>query len=541
MEIDYTNKRVLVVDDHPGMRSSIRATLGNFGVTRTDMASNALDATRRISQGDYDIIVSDYNLGEGRDGQQLLEELRLARLIQMSTVFLMVTAERSFEKVMTAAEVAPDDYLIKPFTAELLRQRLNRILQKKAAFSAIYQAMAAGKVENAIALCDRLTGEQPGYTIDAIRLKAELLNSIGHVDEAQALYEKIIALRAVPWARMGLAKSLFLQGKLAEAEGLLSKLMLDAPDFLSAHDLLARIQTTLNRPRDAQQTLQRAVERSPYTLARLKQLGEVALGNGEPETAERAFATVVEKGTHSVLRSPEDHARLARAQVDQGKLQQAGATLKALRAHFPGNPQAEFSALVVESLKEARAGHAQAAVDAVEKALALKTSHAIAPQQGVALDLARACLSTGKEEAGRSLVASLVHSNHEDSGLLDKAKNLFTELGRQAEGEELVREGVKLAVSLNNQAVRLAQQGDLAGAVKLLVDAATKLPDNVRILLNAAHAILSQIKQEGWNHEQAALARDYLNQAKQRDPEHPKLAMVIGLFRDLAKKYGVMT
>lgn len=540
MEIDYTDKRVLVIDDHPGMRSSIRATLGNFGVTKTDMAANALDATRRIKQCEYDIIVSDYHLGDGRDGQQLLEELRLARLIPMTTVFLMVTAERSFEKVMTAAEVAPDDYLIKPFTAELLRQRLNRILQKKTAFAAIYQAMAAGKVENAIALCDTLTAEQPGYTIDAIRLKAELLNSIGHVDEAQALYERIIALRAVPWARMGLAKSLFLQGKLTEAETLLSGLMTDAPDFLSAHDLLARIQTTLNRPRDAQQTLQRAVERSPNTLARLKHLGEMALGNGEPETAERAFATVVEKGTHSVLRSPEDHARLARAQVDQGKVQQAGATLKALRAHFPNNPHAEFSALVVESLKEARAGNAQAAAAAVEKALSLKESHAIAPPQGMTLDLAKACLGAGKEDEGKRLVAGLVNSDHEDSHLLDKAQNLFNALGRQAEGEALLRESVTLAVSMNNQAVRLARQGDLGGAVKLLTETAAQLPNNVQILLNAAHAILSQIKQEGWDAERAALARDYLNQAKQRNPEHPKLAKVIGLFRDLAKKYGVM-
>lgn len=281
MEIDYTNKRVLVVDDHPGMRSSIRATLGNFGVTKTDMASNAQDATRRIRQAEYDIIVSDYNLGDGRDGQQLLEELRLAKLIPMTTVFLMVTAERSFEKVMTAVEVAPDDYLIKPFTAELLHQRLNRIIQKKTSFAPIYQTMAAGKVENAIAQCERLIAEQPGYTIDAIRIKTELLGSIGQIEEAERLYEKIIALRPLPWARMGLAKSMFLRGKLDEAERMLTSLSEEAPDYLSAYDLLARIQGALDRPLDAQHTLQRAVDRSPNTLPRLKNLGEVALANGE--------------------------------------------------------------------------------------------------------------------------------------------------------------------------------------------------------------------------------------------------------------------
>ena len=91
-DIDFNKLTVLVIDDHPGMRASLRITLSNFGVTKTDMCQGAFDAVHRIKQRGYDVIVCDYNLGEGRDGQQLLEELRHTGLISLATVFLMVTA-----------------------------------------------------------------------------------------------------------------------------------------------------------------------------------------------------------------------------------------------------------------------------------------------------------------------------------------------------------------------------------------------------------------------------------------------------------------
>jgi len=540
MEIDFTKLHVLVVDDHPGMRTSIRTTLSNFGVTKTDMASTAFDAARRIRQAEapYELIVCDYNLGDGRDGQQLLEELRLGKLIPMSTVFLIVTAERAYEKVMSAAELAPDDYLIKPFTAEALMQRLTKVLQKKGVFAPVYSMMDGGRVEVAIAQCDHIIATHSNYTIDAIRLKAELLLAIGHLDEGQALYEKVIAMRPVPWARMGRARALFLLGRLAEAEQDLIALTDAAPDFLSAFDLLARVQEARGDAGGAQATLQRATARSPNTLARQKVLGELALANGQLDVAEQAFKTVVEKGTHSILRSPEDHGRLARVQIDQGKLTEAGNTLKDLRQQYHNSPEAEFTALVVEGLKETRAGHPEAAGIAVANALKLRQEHGLAPSQGLTLDLARACLSTGKEEEGKALLTGLINDDHEDEQLINKTRALFADLGRPDEGEALVQSSVRAAVALNNEAVSLARQGDLAGAVELLIRAATDLPNNPQILLNAAQAILTLLKQTGWDPDKADLARRYLSRAKQRKPDHPKVAKVIGLFRDLSQKYA---
>ncbi len=537
--IDYEKKRVLVIDDHPGMRTSIRTTLSHFGVVKTDMAMTAFEATRRIKQIPYDIIVCDYNLGEGRDGQQFLEELRHTKLIPLSTIFLMVTAERVYERVMSAAELAPDDYLIKPFTADTLHQRLNRLIEKKEAFLPTYTAMDAGNIDRAIANCDRLVAEKPIYTVDALRLKAELLIALGKITEAQALYEQVVAMRAVPWARMGLAKTLFMQDRMEDAEAELEDLCDESPDFMAANDLLAQVQQSQGKLTDAQATLARAVANSPNTISRQKLFGELALANGDLEKAEQAFGTVLAKGTHSILRNPEDHARMARVQVERGKLKEADATIGELRQHYPNDPAAECVASVLESLKETKAGNPTAAKQAIERALKIRAESAIGLSDNLSLDLAHGCLANGLEDTGRKLVSELVNNNHDNAPLLDKTRQLFTSLGRAEEGEQIVQECIKNAVSMNNEAVKLARSGDLPGSVNLLIQAVENMPNNVQILLNAAQAIMTLLRQAGWSDDRAALADVYIQQAKQRNPDHPKLAKVNALYRDVAQKYGV--
>lgn len=154
--LNYEGMRALVVDDYPGMRSAFKNTLANFGMTRIDLATSAPEAIHRVKNSSYDIIVCDYNLGDGRDGQQLLEELRYRQLIGLNTAFVMVTAESLYEKVVSTAELAPDDYLIKPFSAEVLRSRLDVILQRKRAFAGIYRLFAEGELEEAMEACEAL-------------------------------------------------------------------------------------------------------------------------------------------------------------------------------------------------------------------------------------------------------------------------------------------------------------------------------------------------------------------------------------------------
>jgi CheY-like chemotaxis protein len=88
-----------------------------------DQASSGGEAIALLTKIRYDVVLCDYNLGEGKNGQQVLEEARVRNLLLPSSVWMMVSAEKSVESVMGAAEHQPDAYLIKPITEGVLLTR----------------------------------------------------------------------------------------------------------------------------------------------------------------------------------------------------------------------------------------------------------------------------------------------------------------------------------------------------------------------------------------------------------------------------------
>lgn len=536
--IEFESKRVLIVDDDQGMRSSMRVILSTFGVTRSDMMPTANDAVRRIQSTDYDIILCDYYLGEGRDGQQLLEELRHNRLIKLSTVFMMVTAERGYEKVVSAVELAPDDYLIKPFTGEQLRARLERALLKKAAFAPVYALIEKGDLREAIQICDTILAENPKYAIDFVRLKGELCITVGDYAEAERIYQQVLSSRAVPWARMGLGKAMFLQDKFEEAEELFQEVVAQTPQFLEAYDWLAEAHEAAGKGGEAQTVLAAGVARSPNTLPRQRKLGGIARRNGDLEVAEKAFSTVVQKGKYSYFRSPEDYANLGDVLVGKGELKEALALMGDAREQFNHSPEASLCAAVMESMIHQKNGNAEESQAALNEALQWQERYKPEMSDQMKLNMASACYVNGNEEAGNAIVSDLIQNNHENKSLKKLAERMFESIGKQDFGKELIETSAKEIIRLNNAAVRKAQEGDLEGAIAMLRDAAQKLPDNSQIVLNAAHALLVFIDKSGWNVDYMADAKRYLDTANAKDPTNPKLGKLNAMFQEISKKYG---
>lgn len=126
----YSNKSILILDDLPEMRSSLRSQVGSLGCERVAVSSNVKDALEQFKSNAFDVILCDYYLAGGTDGQQFLEFLRTRNIIGRGVLFVMITAEKNYESIVTAAECLPDDYLLKPFTADVLKMRLERLLEK---------------------------------------------------------------------------------------------------------------------------------------------------------------------------------------------------------------------------------------------------------------------------------------------------------------------------------------------------------------------------------------------------------------------------
>lgn len=189
------------------MRANYRNLLAQCGINDVQPVATAAAALRKLQERPFDLILCEYHLGEGQDGQHLLEDMRIHRLIPLATVFVMVTGESSYERVVSAVELAPNDYILKPFAADVLFQRLSRAFDKRDAFLKTYQFIEIGNLEAAVASCVENEQLFPQYAVDFLHQRAELLVSIGRPEQAHEIYQRVIEARALPWAELGLASA----------------------------------------------------------------------------------------------------------------------------------------------------------------------------------------------------------------------------------------------------------------------------------------------------------------------------------------------
>ena len=328
--------RALLVEPHAGMRVSLHNMLNLCGINKIEHALTAGTALRAIQNKVFDLVLCEYDLGVGQDGQQLLEDVRHHKLTPLSTIFIMVTAERAYAKVVSAAELAPSDYLLKPFTADMLLERVLKAIEKRKAFVEVHTLMEQGFVRESIEAC--ITGERvhPKYAIDFMRLRAELHVILGEAAEAEALYQTLFELKAVAWARLGLAKTLFMQGRYQEAEDILTNLVNENNKYMDAYDWLAKTHEAIGALPQAKTVLDTAVAVSPHGVRRLRKLGALALETGDIETAETVLKKVVSKAKFSEFRDPEDHVKLVNALVKKGDHDQAKSVIRDLEKIWLG-------------------------------------------------------------------------------------------------------------------------------------------------------------------------------------------------------------
>jgi len=540
---ELSRMRALLIDRYPNARNSLRIMLSSMGITAVHNAGSSAEVLRQVRAHSFDIILSDYQLEDGRDGQQLLEELRQQHLVPLSTVFFIITSERGYHNVVSVAELAPDDYLIKPFTADELQGRLVRSIHKKQFFAQLYEHLDNGAFALALATCERLLAQDSGFLLDAMRLKGEILNTLGRHAEAQSVYQQVLAQRVVPWARMGLAFALRGQQRLAEAESLGQSLVDEFPEFTAGYDFLAEVREEMGKPEEAQEVLLRAAVISPKNSSRQRMVGDVAARNNDLPTAEKAYGKVLERRRGSSLKNIDDYTNLSRVMVDRGHTAAARQITDELRRDWRGSRQGEFAALVMESLCANKEGDPARARQAVEKALllndALKDEGKLSGvSQKLTLDLAQACLATGDEASARNILREVAAENHEDRHMIANVQGIYARAGKEKDGQALLAEVGKEIVELNNRGVLAARRGDVEGSVKLLMEAAERVP-NLQFLINATKAIFTLLDIKGWDPALARRGLRYLQMAQAKDLRNARVISTRELYQRVARKYGV--
>ena len=122
------NIKILVVDDFPTMRRIIRNLLKELGFTNVEEAEDGAAGLEKAKDGSFQFVVSDWNM-PNMDGLTMLQHIRADPALSKLPV-LMVTAEAKKENIIAAAQAGASGYVVKPFTAATLDEKLNKIFEK---------------------------------------------------------------------------------------------------------------------------------------------------------------------------------------------------------------------------------------------------------------------------------------------------------------------------------------------------------------------------------------------------------------------------
>lgn len=122
------NIKILVVDDFPTMRRIIKNLLKDLGYENVDEAEDGLMGLEKLRNGNFEFVVSDWNM-PNLDGLEMLKQIRADANLSSLPV-LMVTAEAKRDQIIEAAQAGVNGYVVKPFTAQVLKEKIEKIFER---------------------------------------------------------------------------------------------------------------------------------------------------------------------------------------------------------------------------------------------------------------------------------------------------------------------------------------------------------------------------------------------------------------------------
>lgn len=539
---EYSDLSVLIIDPNPGMRASLHGMLNQAGITRIEYAVSSGTAIRLLANNSFDVVLCEYDLGStnnGQDGQQLLEDLRLHKLIGQWTIFIMLTSEGAYSKVIGAAELTPTDYILKPFTGDNLLGRITRAIDRRAVFMPVFQLVGIGNLSKAVVACQEAEQAHPRHAIEFARLRAELLYDLDELAAAAAVYQAILLQRPLGWVQLGLARCQFGLQQYEEAQQGLEALVIQNPKMMAAYDLLAKVHGAMGQSDMAKKILEDAVAISPNMVRRLRHLGEVAFETGDVSVAEKAFKQVVAKAKYSEFRDPEDHLNLVRTLVKKGDASQASGVIRDLERSMRGNNNMEACRAISSALLMEMTGDLNGAAAELSSAVAaVNTSNGLSV--GLKIGLVHSCLKSKLDHQASELVLNLM--NDTESGIsTDDAVAVFEKAGRHDLALDVGVQVTRQVDELLADAAERRAQGDLHGAIDVLNIALRKTPGNIKLLLAAISAILKQLDDLGWESNLGGRCGQLIARAYAVDPGNAELEPLQQRYALTQRKYGIAT
>lgn len=493
----YDKLSYLLIEDSQTMRVWLRNTIVNAGGSRIDVSDSYHDALYRIrTRGNYDVVLCDYILSDTRDGQQLLEEVRRQKLLPQSTIWIMITGERKYEQVFSAVELAPDDYLIKPISPDTLHERLGKAWDRHQALKGVTDLFDKGDYDQALKLCLDEAGGNPRHASGFQRIAGECMIQMEHFQEAYNHFESILENKpSLPWAKLGKARAFFHLDRYDETAAIIEELIHDNPDYLQAHDLLAKVHERKGDLEATKALLKLVLEKNPKSLSRQRNIARIAVATGDTQTAIDALALMHQHGRGSSFVRPGDFCTYASLLIKSGT-KAAAERLESLnnnlRDFHRDNPAYVLAARTVSYATAIGTGDRKAAADAFQK---MRQAHESAKGAAQEVDseqsmfMLEAAVEMGDQETACRMAEVLYQDHVGNQSMEGRIARAMAGGGLQAQASRIADGATENLRQMNVAAANMAKHGQLLDAVEEFARLA-EANKNVAVYLNAATCIV---------------------------------------------------
>lgn len=540
--VSYHKLHALIVDDFENFRSTLSKMLMDIGIGNVESASSGEEALKACKVRAFDLILCDHNLGKGKSGQQVLEDIRISNGLCSDSLFVLVSAENSKSIIMAAYDYEPDAYLTKPITTKALEQRLVRLFEQRHVLKPVYQALKNNNDLEVIKLCKQQIAEGSRYANQCQKILGQIYLKTERVAEAEGLYRSVLDNRELEWAQLGMARTKIIQGDWVGAQQWLETVLQNNALCMKAYDMQAEIHRAQGASAALQETLQKATELSPLSILRQQALGEVAKQNNDLVISINALRRAVKLGENSSFDKPAVHNQLAQTTVDlyltdkemaKPVLREAMKCMAEMESRFGASPLIKANAQFLESQLFLCSGEEKRAQEIFANAQAtleqVNSDEAIDAE----IEMIRALRTLGREDEAQVQLEVLSRKYSGKESALEKLDVLQDE-PQSAKNKQLVAE-------INKKGIAAYNAKNYAAAAEAFNIALQNLPNHMGLRLNFVQALLDDLKQS-FNRQVSDKAAQTLTKTSaiisQKHPQYRRYRQLHDTYNNLLKERG---
>ncbi len=536
-------KKALVIDDMGAAAVIGKNMLMSLGANHVETSADYPSAFSKIVKRNYDIILCDFNLGMGLNGQQLLRDLRHINRLSYQTLFIVVSGERTHDIVLGTIECEPDGYIAKPYTQGDFKHRLTKLVEQQEIFKEFNQAQDDKAYDRAVELAKQIMIKLPKSRSLALRKTANMLYEQKRYEESLEMFNRALALRKEQtWAQIGRARCIAEMGQVDEAIEEFKSIISTSHLAVPAMDSLAVCYERKKQKREAFDMLMKSASLSPMSLDRQRWLSGLSLDVGEIDVSLKSCRMILKLAEGTLKESPHQHdlyAKTLRKAVSftqdpkkKAELLEEGRnhlklSLKKYADNEPAREHLKFNEAMFRSLEKFEQGKAEESIAIIDAAL-IRHKALLEEEPLLNIDVAEAKLYADDRAGAEQLLRDVMKRYPENKVLVERIQAII---------DSPIPYHQRVIIAELNRKGRIDyEQGKFEDALSSFRKALEVYPQHPAINLNAVQVMLKMIEAGQRSNNGYREAKHYLDACVTLEPEHPEYERKEAFKRFLSKK-----